>query len=213
MKILRPPVCAALLAILFCGVSFLHAERPFASPPRESFALFPMRLSSWEGQKSELSSDVLAALKLQDYLLANYRGGNSPEWVNLYIAYYDRQLLGSAAHSPRTCIPGDGWEISDLSPLNVQLGNATISVNRAVIAKGQNRQLVYYWFDQRGRILSSEYAVKWFLFTDGLLRRRTDGALIRLVTPIQGRDVRAADQRLHEFIGEVYNRLRPYVPS
>ena len=213
MRLFRPPAIAALLTIAFCGFSYLHAERPNVSPSRESFALFPMRFASWEGQKSELSAPVLESLKLEDYLLANFHLGSNPEWVNLYIAYYDRQLLGSAAHSPRTCIPGDGWEISELGPVSIRAGSSTIIINRAIIAKGQNRQLVYYWFDQRGRVLSSEYAVKWFLFADGLLRRRTDGALIRLVTPINARDVMSADQRLRGFIGDVYGRLRPYIPA
>jgi EpsI family protein len=87
-----------------------------------------------------------------------------------------------------------------------------LTVNRAIIAKGSVKQLVYYWFEQRGRILASEYDVKWYLFVDGLFKRRSDGALLRVITPIEGRNVHAADTRLAQFVSDSYPRLRAFLP-
>lgn len=214
MRFFRPPFVALVTALAFCGVLLLLAKRAYEAPPRETFALFPMRIADWKGRTERYSDKIIAALKVEDYLLANFSaGGGERDAVNLYVAYYKSQSLGSAAHSPRTCIPGDGWEIDSLTRVAVGVPHASLVVNRAVISKGRVRQLVYYWFDQRGRTLSSEYAVKWHLFADGLLKNRTDGALIRLIVLIHGNDVRGAEQRLENFLSEVYPRLRPYVPS
>src|ERR1043165_912296 len=108
MKLLRPPLFATVLALLFFGGSLALSNRSFVAPPRDSFSLFPMRFAAWEGQTERLSPEIVQALKVEDYLLANYRASGRPDWVNFYVAYYDQQLLGSAAHSPRSCIPGDG---------------------------------------------------------------------------------------------------------
>jgi EpsI family protein len=156
------------------------------------------------------------ALKFDDYVLADYRRDGDSVPVNLYVAYYGSQRKGASVHSPRSCIPGGGWEISDLEAVTVEdVGpeQRTLTVNRAVIAKGVDKQLVYYWFDQRGRQMTSEYDVKLMLFWDALTRSRTDGALVRLVTPIRhGERAARADERLAEFIRAVYPQVEAFVP-
>ena len=88
------------------------------------------------------------------------------------------------------------------------------SVNRAIIQLGKQRQLVYYWFQQRGRIITNEYLAKWYLFQDSLTLARTDGALVRLVTPIaEGVDPAEADARLHSFLKAFYHELPDYIPG
>jgi EpsI family protein len=171
-----------------------------------------MQIDTWKGSRDEYSREIIAALRLKDYLLANYSGPAPADRINLYIAYYETQSLGSAAHSPRVCIPGDGWEIESLTRQTVRVGNQSIAVNRAIIAKGLLRQIVYYWFEQRGRILAGEYQVKWFLFVDGLTKNRSDGSLVRVITPIEGRDVAAADARLAAFVAAAYPRFAAFVP-
>ncbi|MDH3920290.1 MAG: EpsI family protein, partial [Rhodospirillales bacterium] len=115
------------------------------------------------------------------------------------------------------CIPGGGWEIRSLETADIEipggLGSA-IKVNRAIIQNGTIRQLVYYWFEQRGRRLTSEYMVKWHILWDGVLRNRTDGSLVRLITPIldEGAE-RAADKRLTELLGPIYHVLPRFLPQ
>jgi EpsI family protein len=212
MRVVSPPLVALLLVLAFGAASLLIAARPFIVPEREPFSLFAMQLGSWRGQRDRYSQEIIESLRLHDYLLANYQGAASADQVNLYIAYYQTQSLGSAAHSPRTCIPGGGWEIESLSRTTFEASGTPLSVNRAVIGKGQVKQLVYYWFEQRGRRLASEYDVKWYLFVDGLLKRRSDGALVRVITPIEGRDVQAADSRLVQFVRDFYPRLAAFLP-
>ena len=97
----------------------------------------------------------------------------------------------------------------------VLAGKQPLTVNRVIIGKGDFKQLVYYWFPQRDRFLTNEYWVKWYIFWDALTRNRTDGALVRLVTPVDdspdGFD--AADQRLAEFAATMQPKMTPYFPS
>jgi EpsI family protein len=133
------------------------------------------------------------------------------------VAYYASQRKGESAHSPRSCIPGGGWEITDLSQRNldgVAVAGQPLRVNRVLIQKGENKQLVYYWFQQRGRVITNEYLVKWYLFWDALTHNRTDGALVRLVTYIgPGQSVEQADRELSTFAARISSPLEQYVPD
>jgi len=211
---LRVQMAAAALALVFAGSTLWLSSREPWAPPREEFSLFPMQFDQWRGQKDRIEERIVTSLKLDDYLLVNFRRRPDPAPVNLYVAYYKAQLLGSSAHSPRTCIPGGGWEIETLGRAAIKhSGSRRLAVNRAVIAKGRFKQLVYYWFEQRGRTLTGEYEVKWHLLVDAISTNRSDGALIRLVTPILNSDLEAADRRLGDFIGGFYPRMKPFVPS
>jgi len=133
------------------------------------------------------------------------------------VAYYESQRKGISAHSPRACIPGSGWEFSDFKQQELEQVTSDgerLPVNRAVISMGDQQLLVYYWFEQRGRVLTNEYAVKWFIFWDSLTRGRTDGALVRVMTPIEDREpAEAADERLREFIQAAEPRLAYHIPQ
>jgi EpsI family protein len=132
------------------------------------------------------------------------------------VAYYESQRAGSSIHSPRSCIPGGGWKISGLTQENVgaKLGFSGLELNRLIISQGDYSQLVYYWFAQRGRVITNEYLAKWYLFQDGLTMQRSDGALVRLVTPVPpGTDIAEADARLQAFLREFYPILSDYLPG
>ena len=183
-------------------------------PPRQPFANFPLELpGSWRGQPDRIAPEVLAALALDDYFVANYARAGGP-WVNVYSAWYASQSGGQSSHSPRTCIPGDGWAILSLERINVSLQGTTVPVNRAVIQKGEARQLAYFWFPQRGRQLTDEFEVKWLILRDALVRGRTDGALVRLITPIHPAEpAQAADARLTDFMGALQPLLKNHIPE
>ncbi len=206
---------AVVLVAAMAGSAALEG-REEKRPERLDFSAFPMEMNFWTGRRDALEPIYLDALKLDDYLIANFRNG-SGERVNLYVAYYGSQRAGVSAHSPRSCIPGGGWQIVDLSRRS--LGNAEwngtpLAVNRVLIRKGAYKQLVYYWFQQRGRNLTSEYLVKWYLFWDSLTRARTDGALVRLTTMIEpGDSVMDADRRLKSFADAVVGRLHRFIPE
>lgn len=217
----RPPrAWLAALVVLIVGAagSVALSKRGDATVAREPLLAFPMRLDPWSAQRRVIDKDVLSSLKLSDYLYADFLLPGVAAPVNFYVAYYESQRKGVAIHSPRTCIPGGGWSIASLRQVAVDAVRAAdgrpLRVNRAVISMGEDRQLVYYWFEQRGRNLTNEYLVKWYIFWDGLTRNRTDGALVRLVTPVvRGEGEAAADRRLQSLLRGLYPRIARHLPG
>lgn len=188
--------------------TFLRTQEREIIPQRQTFKEFPMQFADWQGNRSIMPSDQLKILKPTDYVLSNYYRGQNRQPINFYVAYYESQKRRAAPHSPRVCIPGGGWEITDISRVLVD-GN---TVNRLVIKKGLQKQLVYYWYQQRGQFVANELAMKWHLFKDALLLNRTDGALVRLTTPINETE-QLAEQQLYEFFKDVAPLLGSYIPK
>jgi exosortase D (VPLPA-CTERM-specific) len=205
-------VCLAATAIS----SHFLVTRAEVHPQRTNFASFPLKLGDWQGKRDTIEKIYLDELKLTDYILADF-AKDKTNIINLYVAYYASQRAGESAHSPRSCIPGGGWRIQSISPRTVEgvmVDGAPLTVNRLVIQKGDAKQLVYYWFQQRGRIITNEYLVKWYLFWDALTRNRTDGALVRLVTfiPPSG-NIADADRQLTMFAEKTAGVLKDYIPE
>jgi exosortase D (VPLPA-CTERM-specific) len=204
-----------LLAIALV-VSQLLPERQQVQLQRADLALFPMDVGDWRGKRGVLETKYLNTLKLTDYLVADYSDSVGIS-VNFYVAYYDSQRSGVSAHSPKTCLPGGGWRIEDFSQREIpeiDIGTGSFRVNRSLIQMGDERLLVYYWFQQRGRVIDNEYLVKWYLFWDSLTRNRTDGALVRIATAAPfGADLAEKDQILQGFIRAVESRLDRFVPN
>lgn len=223
---LRPtaPVLAAcsLLLVAALGAAALPA-RPEIVPQTKRLALFSLSLDEWQGRPVALEQVYIETLRFDDYVLADYIRPGEAAVVNFYVAYYGSQRKGASVHSPRTCIPGGGWEVTDLqrtivetSPPGISPATGTegLAVNRVIIARGPEKQLVYYWFDQRGRRMTNEYVVKLMLAWDALTRRRTDGALVRVVTTVRpGEDLAAADARLQDFLRAAYPEVRAFIPA
>ena len=208
---------AACGLLLVFTVLMLAIPRPAEIfPKRESFAAYPMQLGPWSGRLESMEGVYLDALKLDDYLMADYVNPQGRS-VNLYIAYYNSQRKGEAVHSPRSCLPGGGWQMQDFGQRTlpgVSVGGVPLTVNRALITLGDQRELVYYWFQQRGRVITNEFAVKWYLFWDALTRYRTDGALVRLIAPIPpGGDRAVADRELADMAARIAPSLPRYVPN
>jgi exosortase D (VPLPA-CTERM-specific) len=204
---------------LLAGVALAYALAPqpaSAVPQRQGFVAFPLEIGDWRGRPEAMKPEHLEILKLDDYLLANYFDGGR-NVINVYMGYYAVQRHGLAAHSPSECLPADGWEMQDFQRYvvpGVAGGNGPLAVNRVIIQKGETRQLVYYWFKQRQRSLTGEYEVKASLFWDLLTRQRSDGALVRLITPLQRSEpAEAADARLARFAGELEPLLPKYIPD
>jgi len=206
-------VAAAVLLAVSAGLSFVMPSWAEASVSRHWFVDFPQDVAGWQGHPGRIEDQYLDALKLDDYLMNDYVRGQ--DLVNFYVAYYASQRQGESVHSPRACIPGGGWRITDFGEVEVPLGAAaSLPTNRAVIQLGEQRQLVYYWFKQRDRLLTNEYLVKWYIFFDSLTRHRSDGALVRLITPLApGEPLAAADKRLQDFARDTHSLLASYVPD
>ena len=207
---------AGILLVGFIVTTLALPRSAEIIPSRTAFLEFPMQLGEWRGRRDTLEGVYSDALKLDDYVLADYVGHSGPA-VNLYIAYYNSQRKGEAVHSPRSCLPGGGWQLRDFNQrtLNdVKINGQALRVNRTLIELGDQRQLVYYWFEQRGRVITNEFAVKWYLFWDALTRNRTDGALVRLITALPpSSDEADADRRLAGVAAQVAPMLTRFVPN
>jgi exosortase D (VPLPA-CTERM-specific) len=213
------PATLGVAAALLAGAALAHALVPLPeakTPQRRDFTYFPQQIGDWTGKPMPLERQFAEVLQLDDYLLANYTD-KAGRGVNAYVAYYAAQTQRLHDHSPRQCMPGGGWEIRELKPYTVpgiDVYGQPLKVNRVVIQKGEDRQLVYYWFKQRDRILDKESHVKFYMVWDVLTRQRSDGALVRLVTPLaRGEDLAAGDQRLAGFASQLVPRLPDYVPQ
>lgn len=211
-----PLMTAGFFLIITAISTTFIGQRTEIIPARANFSELPMIIGAWQGKRDQMESIYIDALKFDDYILADFLDSNK-NYVNLYVAYYNSQRKGESAHSPRTCIPGGGWQITSFSQHridNVAVAGQSLLVNRAVIQKGENRQLVYYWFQQRGRIITNEYLVKWYLFWDALTRNRTDGSLVRLTAFVPpGSPIENADSQLADFARSVFVPLKAYIPE
>ena len=142
---------------------------------------------------------------------------SSPYPVNFYTAWYQEQRKGASIHSPKSCLPGGGWVIQShtIEALpNVNAYGEPLKVNRVLMQMGEHQQLVYYWFQGRGRNITNEYMAKWFMFWDSLVNNRTDGALMRLITYVpEGSDISEAEQRLNNYAEEFYPVFSEYIPD
>ena len=210
-----PSLIAAAVLVLLCGALWqLMPARAVVPVARQPLALFPMQIDGRHGKSMRLEPVIERVLKASDYLVADYdAGGQLP--INLLISYYASQTSGAGIHSPEVCIPGGGWEVSRWAQAHVKLGNGmSLNVNRAIIQKGLERQLVYYWFEERGRRLTNDYEAKLYTIWDSIVTGRSDGGLVRVVTPIATTESEAAvDQRLRDFLATILPLLPRYVPD
>lgn len=196
-------------------VSQLLPNREEQIPERRDFLFFPRELGGWSGQSEQLEPAIVDTLALDDYLLATY-GNGLGDAVNLYIAYYASQRKGASVHSPKSCLPGGGWRMKERSRYAVEVPGqqAPLWVNRVLIQMGEDRRLVYYWFQQRGRLITNEYLLKWLLFWDALVKNRTDGALVRVTTAVPaGEDAASYDALLSQFVNAMWPTLPSYIPE
>ncbi|MBV6467366.1 MAG: VPLPA-CTERM-specific exosortase XrtD [Candidatus Brocadia sp.] len=212
----KPFLATGVLLIIVAIISLSLPERHEVQPERKEFSEFPMELDNWKGTTNRIEQVYLDGLNLDDYILADFVDGDQ-RLINFYVSYYISQRKGESVHSPRSCFPGSGWKITSLTKRTlegVMTGDNPLRVNRAEVQTGSSKRLAYYWFQQRGRIITNEYLVKWFIFRDAIFRNRTDGAMVRLITEINpDESFSDADIRLSDFIKKLNPHLSAYIPE
>jgi EpsI family protein len=211
-----PRFLAALL-LLASAAGYLHAHGcNEVFPPRQQLESFPAQLGPWHGTDLVIDQgirDVLGPGEFlsRDYSLSVNQGPSSNE---LFIAYFPSQRAGDTIHSPLNCLPGSGWLPVERGQVTLSLsGHAPFPANRLVIAKGELRDVVLYWYWAHDRGVASEYWAKYYLIKDSIQLHRSDGALVRIIAPIYpGEDADAAYHRILPFAGEIVPRLDDYIP-
>ncbi len=180
---------ATALMIVFAAGLQLHSQDE-AVPPHQPLSSLPAQIDAWAGTDLTLDSETLEVLGPGEFLARTYEDTTQHDpWIDLFVAYFPSQKMGDTIHSPSHCLPGAGW-VPTQSQI-VTLTNpdgSSFPVNRYVVSKAGQRELVLYWFQAHGREVASEYSAKYYLIADSIRLHRSDGALIRLMTPMFERE-------------------------
>jgi EpsI family protein len=186
-----------------------HGEPIVAHQPLREL---PYTLGNWTGEERPLQKQIVQAVMVSDYTNRIYVNSADPP-VQLYIGYYASQRTGDTIHSPKNCLPGAGWDPIHSGYARISLRDGRqIVVNEYVIQQDQNKQLVFYWYQGRGRIIASEYAGKFWMVADAIYRNRTDGALVRLTTNLTDGQEKAR-ARLLNFTEILFPHLDELLPK
>ena len=208
---------AVAIAVLLLGGGLYaaQAQGPDRSVARQPLSQLPCTLDAWQcGGEMPFDRDILAVLGVDDYVNRTYSSATG-QVVGLYVGYYASQRTGDAIHSPQNCLPGSGWLPVSSERTSIDAAGVRLPVNRYVIEKGLNRQVVLYWYQGRGRVVANEYANKFWLMVDQARLHRSNGSLVRLVVPVQGTGAAALDSAsasADQFARLIYPRLSPHLP-
>jgi EpsI family protein len=208
----RALILAALL--LSFTVWLDSAARPTPPPARLALAELPLQIENWQGRSEPpLDPKVLKVLGAEDYVNRTYLRANGREAVGLYIGYHAAQRHDASIHSPMNCLPGAGWLPLNAGSTKLALpDDQSAVVNNVTIVKGEQRQLVLYWYQSQGRTIANEYESKAYLFVDAIRRGRTDAALVRIIAPITNDSEVVALASGREFAAALLPLLDAYVP-
>lgn len=220
LQYLRPSfalVGATVLAVIMAISWSLVPEREIVTISRDPFTLFPAEINGWHsGPQQTLDPLVAQVLAADDYYSADITHPGQDAAVGLFMAWYADQNDGGV-HSPEVCLPGGGWEIAELQQVNAPVApDMAFTLNRAIIQKGTTRMLVYYWFEQQGQRTASGFAAKLQLLIGKITNGRNDSAIVRLITPIEGKDAEglgAAETRLNEATQDILAHLPRFLPG
>lgn len=207
-----PIVLVVLIAAVITPFLLFRTE---ILPTRQTLTQFPISIAEWKADEHRLPPQTEAVAGASEYYYADFTKENNKQPVNVYVAFYETQRKGNIPHSPKVCIPGDGWNIDSSEVINIQSKNGNkISVNRLVISKDNVRIVSYYWLKQGSVAYTSELKARLSLVMTSLLERRTDGALVRLVTQLSAdEDLSMADKRIQDFAAPFLDTLPKFVPN
>lgn len=213
----RLVLAAVLLAIMTVTLHRVSGQE--IVPQRQAFTRFPTQIGDWSGVKApDFETRILQILGVDDYVnwTVSRRGGRA---LGLYIGYWGTQRHGDTIHSPLNCLPGSGWQPIDRRELAVTVlgpaGPHVIVVNRIVIEKGLDRQVVLYWYQSRDRVVANEYAAKVHTVVDAIRYQRSDAAIVRIVSPVAGGSASAeqdAERAASAFVQDLYPVLPGFLP-
>lgn len=222
-------VLALVAMVLAAAVYTAPASRAEAPVDRVPLSELPHEIAGWMGESaSPLADDVVAQLGVDDYVHRRYvRGTSRPSEavsrtglasgaaasipIGLYAGFYQSQRQGDTIHSPQNCLPGAGWRPVNSGTVDLAVGDRRVTVNRYIIQKGLDRQVVLYWYQGRGRVVANEYMNKALLMVDAARLHRTSGGLVRLIAPVVT-TAEAATDELTAFAATLFPQLERHLP-
>jgi len=204
-----------LIAIVLTGILVnTWAYLGEAHVVRKELKDFPQQISSWRqtGSDQQLDSETMSVLKASDYLMRDYRNADG-QVANFYVGYYATQRDGATYHSPLNCLPGSGWTMSNADRVSIALPDGrSIIANKYLIQNGEQKELLVYWYQGRGRAVASEYWGKIYTVVDSVFMRRSDGAMVRVIVPIEKSEA-AALQLASDLAAASAYALPDFVPN
>lgn len=207
---------AAAGALIAATALYLHGRGTDApAPPHRDVTDFPRTVGSWQGgDPIPFTQETLDILGPGRFLERIYQRPAEP-FIDLLLEYFPSQRTHDTIHSPKHCLPGAGWEPVQSSVVQLTTADGRqVPANYYLISNGENRQVVLYWYEAHGRILASDYRAKFYLAWDAMRLNRTDGSMVRVITPVEnGEDVASAKDRAVGFAEQVLPMLKDYIPS
>jgi exosortase D (VPLPA-CTERM-specific) len=176
---------------------------------------FPLTVDAWKGTRNPLDPEAMKVLRLTDYAQIDYTNPTAPVGVNLYVAYLGMQTLGIIIHPPTNCLPGAGWKIVEEKVVSfAPAGRPPFDLVRILVQSGERKQLVYFWYEQQGRRVTSQLKGRFQLMLNSLLYNRTDGALVRVITPIPATEqTEAAEARAQSLLQQAIPHIENALPK
>jgi EpsI family protein len=202
--------------ILAGTATFLHyREGPERQAARRSLSDFPIELAGWTATDQPIDAETLRVLGAGDLLSRVYFNDESADPISLFIGYFPTQRTGTTIHSPKNCLPASGWAFESSSTVLLEdVAGKTHRIGEYVIANEDNRQFVIYWYQAHGRSVSNEYMARIYLVSDAIRVNRTDGALVRVITPIRSSgQLSEAKLRAEAFVRELFPTLPQFIPD
>jgi EpsI family protein len=205
----------ALLAVQG-GAYYAIASRPELTPPVGLLASFPTELSGWESVRDfPVEKEIQEVLKADDILNREYRSPAARADVLFFVAYFKTQRTGATPHSPKNCLPGSGFEpVETPATISIDVAGraAPLVANQYVVARGEEKMVVLYWYQSHNRIIANEFAAKFWLIADSIRYRRSDTALVKVEVPVRGSDAGAGVKVAAAFVQAVYPALARQLP-
>jgi len=212
----RAAVALTVLLLAQGALFYAVASRPEQTATVAPLETFPSVIGGWQMTRDvEIEKDIQDVLKASDILERIYVNPSLKAGVNLFIAYFQTQRTGAAPHSPKNCLPGSGWEPVE-TPGRVSIavsGWPALVVNRYVVARGDQRSVVLYWYQSHNRVIASEFDAKFWLVADSIRYRRSDTALVKVVVPVADGDAAQAVDTAVRFVQAAFPALVQQLPG
>ena len=189
-------------------------------PLNKPFSTFPKQIGEWTGKEERFDQKIYDKLGVDDSIDCNYCNHNGSR-IELYIGFYRSQRKGDLIHSPKNCMPGAGWNFAKTEKISISVDahqeqhiqQQNITVNNILLQNGPEKLVMFYWYQGRGRFITSEYAQKIYLVTDSMTRHRTDEAFVRLLAPVTSGNEEETVRYLRDFTKLILPLLQEYIPS
>jgi len=199
-------------ALLFAAVIGLQTH---SSGDVKHVGLLPKQIGDWTGRDIPIPQDELDILGPGEYLQRDYNDTSKPQTeISLFVPFFPSQRAGDTIHSPDHCLLGAGWFPISREVIQLRrMDGSTMPVNRYVVSKSGHQQLVLYWFQTHGRVIASEWQAKYYLISDSIRMNRSDGGMVRLMTPmIKGESTDAAQGRMMTLGSQLLPLMDRYLP-